>query len=274
MIQQFQDYLINLKGYSKKTAEAYGKDLRIFATWARTNKQDARWSNITREDIDNFIREQVAAGKTPATTNRYLASISGLFRFFQREGLTDYNPARYESRRKRGTHTPNTIPTEQLRTAYEHADGLAKIAISIIATTGIRAQELLNLQWEDIDETTGATKIHGKGSKERMVYLSSAQIELLKQYAGNERHLGTIISSTQRNLRYELFTALRPFCNAPQLSPHAIRHTMATEAAAHGANVTMIARTLGHDSIKTTQIYIDNTLAPVKAVCSINNMFN
>ena len=74
-----------------------------------------------------------------------------------------------------------------------------------------------------------------------------------------ERHPqeGRIFNYEQREARYMIFKALRPYSRAKQLSPHAIRHTYATHLATEGVNVTTIASILGHNQIGTTQKYID-----------------
>ena len=64
---------------------------------------------------------------------------------------------------------------------------------------------------------------------------------------------------TQRTARYDIYNAMKGQTDAKQLSPHAIRHTFATEIAANGMEAPALAELLGHSSIKTTQKYIDST---------------
>lgn len=112
MIQQYIDYLTSIRGYSINTAKAYGRDLRTFVNWAKANLQDARWSAITRDDIDKYITWQVEQGKAPASTNRHLSAISGIYGYFKRQGYQIDNPCKFESRRKLTKTIPNTIPIE------------------------------------------------------------------------------------------------------------------------------------------------------------------
>lgn len=170
MLTRFENYIRHIKGYSERTCSEYLKDLRAFATWAKANKEDARWSTLTRSDIDEYITMRAKDGIKPATTNRELAAISALYRYFIREGLLTSNPARFQSRRKVGHHLPNTIPSEDLQTAYANSVGVVHVWIGLLSTTGIRISELLDLKWEDIDFKTCALEINGKGNKDRLVY--------------------------------------------------------------------------------------------------------
>lgn len=266
MLTRFENYLKNIKGYSERTTSEYLKDLKAFARWAKANKEDARWSTLTRSDIDDYISMRAKEGIKPSTTNRELAAISALYRFFIREGLLKNNPARYQSRRKVGFHLPNTIPSEDLQAAYKNSFGVVHVWIGLLSTTGIRISELLGLNWEDIDFKTCALEIKGKGNKERLVYTTPEYLDLMCQ--AYERHPteGRIFRYSEREARYMLWEALKPYSRAKQLSPHAIRHTFATSLAKQGVNVATIATILGHKSIETTQKYIDMAQMDCKAV--------
>lgn len=274
MITEFMNYLRNIKGYSENTVNSYGKDLRDFARWMKGTSSTARWSTITRDDIDKYLTSQAQRGLKPATTNRRLSAISGLYGYMRRNGIDIDNPCSYECRRKIAKTVPNTIPAEDIKLAYDHSHGVAKVALGLLATTGIRIQELLDIEWHDIDFQSQAIRVHGKGGKDRVVFTTADKLETLKAVYDMSEPTGYIFSLDQRAMRYLIFDALRPYSMAKQLSPHAIRHTMATHAATHGVNVTTLAQTLGHSQLQTTQKYIDMTAAPVKTVCQQYNIFN
>lgn len=266
MIEEFIIYLVNLKGYSANTAMAYRRDLIDFVTWAKANLADARWSRITRTDIDNYIKYCVDTDLKPATTNRRLASISGLYRFFKRQGHDIENPCKYESRRKIAETIPNTIPMAELQEAYNHALGASKIMLGLLATTGMRIQELLDMRYEDIDFEKSSIKVRGKGNKERLLYTSPCYLDTLRTSHANGAS-GIIFNLTQRDARRMIWESLKPYSHAPQLSPHAIRHTFATNQAAHGTNCSTLAEMLGHKDLNTTQKYIDIGQSNIKQAC-------
>lgn len=257
MITNFTSYLLAIRGYSPRTAEGYAKDCKAFASWIKHHREGARWSNITREDLDSYIQARAEEGIKPATTNREIAAISALYRYFQREGLLTTNPAQYESRRKQPQRQPNTIDICELRQAYESAFGVDKYLLGLLISTAVRISELLAIRWEDIDWSSGAIRINGKGAKERTVYMSAETLQLFEPFADRKERKGLLFKLDERDARYRIYQALRPFCHGKQLSPHAIRHTIATYWASQGANVTTIAQALGHNRIATTQQYID-----------------
>lgn len=266
MLTRFENYLRNIKGYSDRTCSEYLKDLKAFAHWAKAHKDDARWSTLTRSDIDEYITMRAKEGIKPSTTNRELAAISALYRFFIREGLLKTNPARFQSRRKVGFHLPNTIPSEDLQTAYKNSFGVVHVWIGLLSTTGIRISELLGLNWEDIDFKTCSLEIKGKGNKERLVYTTPEYLDLMRQAYERCPSEGRIFRYSEREARFMLWEALKPYSRAKQLSPHAIRHSFATSLAKNGVNVATIATILGHKSIETTQKYIDMAQMDCRAV--------
>ena len=266
MLTRFENYLRNIKGYSERTCSEYLKDLKAFALWAKANVKDARWSTLTRSDIDEYITMRAKEGIKPSTTNRELSAISALYRFFIREGLLKTNPARFQSRRKVGFHLPNTIPSEDLQAAYNNSVGVVHVWIGLLSTTGIRISELLGLNWEDIDFKTCALEIKGKGNNERLVYTTPEYLDLMRQAYERNPTEGRIFRYSEREARFMLWEALKPYSRAKQLSPHAIRHSFATSLAKQGVNVATIATILGHKSIETTQKYIDMAQMDCKAV--------
>lgn len=256
MIEEYINYLVSIKGYSKNTAESYRKDLTFFVNWAKWNVTTPRWSMIKRDDIDRYITSLTSYGLKPATTNRRLSAISSLYSYMKRQGHDIENPCKYESRRKIADTIPNTIPQRDLQAAYSHAAGTAKIMLGLLITTGIRIQELLDLTYEDIDYEISSLHIRGKGNRERLVYTRPQYLQTIRE-SSDMGHAGRIFMMEQREARRIIFDALRPYSKAKQLSPHAIRHTFATNQAAHGTNCSTLAQLLGHQDLNTTQHYID-----------------
>lgn len=274
MITEFINYLGTIRGYSNNTCTGYGKDLKHFTRWMKEKKTGARWGNITRTDIDNYITACVNAGMKPATTNRRLAAISAIYRYMQREGYEVTNPAQYESRRKRGYTLPNTIDKNELKNAYNHAYGLVKVMLGLLITTGIRIQELLDIKWEDIDFLNNSIRIKGKGNKERYAYTLPEQLETLHECMKLQHHTGVIFKMSQREARRMIFLSLRPYCNAKQLSPHAIRHTFATNLAEKGVNTSTLQSLLGHKRLETSQHYVNLSKQAAQRASIMNSLLN
>lgn len=257
MIHAYENYLRSIRGYSENTIRAYTADLRCFAHWANANLNTPRWSTISRDDIDKFLTHQHALGIAASTTNRQLAAISSLFRYINRQGIEIPNPTKYESRRRIPQTMPATIPVKELKRAYQHAHGNTKIMLGILATTGVRLQELLNISYEDIDFDANTIRINGKGSKERVVASTSEALHTLLCKRRDLHASGKLFVMSQRTARRMIYDVLAPYCHCKQLSPHAIRHTFATELAKAGHSTTTIAKVLGHSHLETSQKYIN-----------------
>lgn len=269
MITEFINYIQNIKGYSGHTAIAYRKDLTQFVQFIKKNYPGTRWSTITRDMIDHYIMTLVAYGELATTTNRKLAAISSLYGYFIRQGLTTENPCRYESRRKIAEQVPNTIAPEQLRAAYDHAAGSVRVMLGLLITTGMRIGELLALTWADVDVNGHCVTLRGKGSKYRKVSIQEEQLKEIAAVIDRQNPSEHIFHTSQFETRCMIYQALLPYCSAKQLSPHAIRHTFATELAKSGANAVTIQKQLGHSKLETTQKYIDIAQVTTNGTCRI-----
>ena len=274
MIQKYIQYLSSIRNYSRNTCSSYEKDLSDFTKWAKAHLEQARWSAITRADIDSYVSYMVENGLKPATTNRRLSAISGLYAFMKREGYEVENPCKYECRRKISRSLPNTINADELKRAYENAKGVTRLFLGILSTTGVRLQELLDLSWEDVDFSESSIKINGKGAKQRIVYTTSEVLEELGRVKELLKPQGRMFRISQRDARHMIWEALKPYCHSKQLSPHAIRHTFATNLAKHGVNVSQLGTLLGHEHLETTQKYIDMSQHNNKEIVQQYSLFN
>ena len=260
MITRFTNYLKNIKGYSQNTVDAYEADLREFARYMKANDQGCRWSTINQATILQYLSDQAKRGLKPATTNRQLSAIRSLYNYFISQDMLKTNPARYIPSRKLEITEPNTIEPNDLLKALEHAEGALHTAIGLLYTTGIRIQELLDIKVYDIRKN-GRIVINGKGAKQRIVVttpeISDELAEMTKGKRIDQLAFGGWYYS-QRELRHDIWELLREIgCKAKQASPHAIRHTFATEIAKQGENTITLAKMLGHNNIRTTQRYIN-----------------
>lgn len=274
MITEYIDYLTNVEGYAGNTCIAYINDLRAFEAWALARSSNARWSTIRKEDVEEWVKELTEIGFKATTINRKVSALRGLYRYWMRKGMIDYNPARGIIPKKEDETLPSTIDTGTLHAAYELAEGDTKLIISLLYSTGIRLQEMLDIKWEDVDEEEGRILIHGKGRKERYVYIHPGTLQLLQEKKGSHTWKGTILPYGQRSVRRMLAKAIGSTGSTGPSNPHAIRHTAATQWAAAGASNTLLAKALGHSRIETSQRYVDLAQVSVKAMQINNNMFH
>ncbi len=249
MIQNFVNYLRYNRGLSENTCKAYTEALRDFASFVNDRHPGTTWRQVSKAMVDEYVVLMVAEESAPATVKQHVSALRTFYKTILALGHQVDNPARFVSTPKLKDSLPKTIEREAIRATLEDSsvNAQAKAAISIIYETGLRLQELLDLRAADIDAKTQSIRVLGKGRKERTVYYG----ELTKQYGRawrGEQH-------TQRGVRHLVYEALRKHSDAKQLSPHALRHTYATELLNNGMPIEAISKLLGHEHLETTEIY-------------------
>lgn len=249
MIETFKNYLLKNRGLSEKTVEAYEEGLRSFARYIRSNWKGTRWSQVTKAMIDGYVASLVEDDYKPATIKQHISALRTFYKTCMALGSMTENPARYVSTPRIGDRLPKAIEVEAIKNclANETVDKTAKAVIAIIYETGVRLQELLDMRPRDVNPIDQSIKIHGKGNKERTVYYGDLCKRYGRQFHGSEH--------SQREIRHKVWTALKPFSKAPQLSPHAIRHTYASQLIDNGMSIEAISKLLGHEHIETTELY-------------------
>lgn len=272
MIKDYINYIRNVQGYSEHTCEAYERDLSAFARWAQAQLANARWSSITEHDIEQYICYLSKQGYKPTTTNRALTAIKAIYRYWMRKGLITISPAKGVMPRLEDKPLPKTISEESIIAAYNASTGDCRIIIALLYITGIRLGELLGITWNDINFLTGTIRIHGKGRKEREVYVPKGILFQLEEKRDNETTGTKIFSLNPRNVRRMIDAAFSSIADG--VSPHVLRHTAATHWAMNGASNTTIAKALGHSRIETSQKYINMSQMDVKPMMANNYMFH
>lgn len=263
MIQAFENYLRHNRGLAENTIKAYGDALHDFARYMNNSSAGTRWSTVTKQQIDGYVLSMVSAQMKPATIKQHISALRTFYKTCLAMGADIKNPARYVSTPKLGEPLPKTIDRDDIMKALTSngTNVTAKAIIAIIYETGVRLSELLAMQPKDIDKANQAIKIHGKGNKERTVYYG----ELTKRY-GQAWHFEPI---NPREVRRLVWEALKPCSNAPQLSPHALRHTFASELINNGMCMEAISKLLGHTHLETTEIYARMSNATAKRQYSV-----
>jgi len=165
------------------------------------------------------------------------------------------------------------LATPDQRTWFGRRD---HVFLLVAAQTGLRLSEMTGLTRDDVTLGTGAhVRVIGKGRKERCVPLAKPTVAVLKTWLrepprGNGQMLfpnarGTRLSPD--GIHYLLVrhakaaAKLCPSLKDKRVTVHVLRHTMAIELLQAGVDRSVIALWLGHESVETTQIYLEATLA-------------
>ena len=265
LIPKFLAYLQTLKGASAHTIRSYAHDLSLFFEICKEKEPD-------RKAIRIFIASQREEGISKRSIARRLASLRSYFRYCLKEGHITKNPAELIENPKIEKRIPHSISYEQVEYFFSLPDtstylGLRdRTIMELFYSSGLRLSELSGLNKSDFDHTELLVLVRGKGKKERIVPITESAAKWLDLYLSHTNRpldedaiflnkFGYRISP--RSIDRLFVSYLRKSGLAETITPHIIRHTIATHWLEHGMDVKTIQLLLGHASMATTTIYAE-----------------
>ncbi len=284
-IAQFLFHCQYEKNLSPKTLKAYSIDLRQFRTYLETELNLTELAQIDKVALRAYIKS-LFGPLAEKSIKRKVATLKAMFHHLEREDEVAVNPFRkIDVRIKEKKRLPRTVPLTELDRLFRHLYRRKKeisdrdsrmyrtlvrdiAVLEIMFATGARVAEICNLRTLDVDLRRGHARILGKGGRERILPLWHDEVlGILREYlslTGDpesvsgpffRNRLGSRLSeqSVRAALRkHALSAGLRP-----RLTPHMLRHSLATLLLEEGVDIRYIQSLLGHSSILTTQIYAE-----------------
>ncbi|RMG58451.1 MAG: tyrosine recombinase XerC [Gammaproteobacteria bacterium] len=268
--QRFLDYLRHERQYSGHTLAGYARDLEQAAGMLGIS-DDTDWLFLTPADIRDWAARLHRAGRAPASIQRKLSSLRQFYRFLQRKGLHNGNPAQDIAAPRIPRPLPHTLTAEQVERlmALPGDDPLARRDRALLELTyscGLRRAELSALDLQAPDLAQGLLRVHGKGSKEREVPIGAKAIEALRRWLEVRDRLARpgepALFVSRRGNRLSVEAIAERFRHRARqvglevpLHPHMLRHAFATHMLESSGDLRAVQELLGHSSIGTTQIY-------------------
>lgn len=267
----FQKYLLIDRKYSDNTIKAYINDLKIFFLYLDKIKKN--YKELTKDDIDNFIKELKENNKSDKTIAHNISTLRSFYKFLLITNNINNNPLENIILPKLSKKLPNVLSIEdvdklldiKLVDNYSYRN---KAMLELMYATGLRVSELVNLKVQDISLDDCLVRTMGKGSKERIIPFGDIALDALDKYIHQYRDsfLKTEINDYlflnnhgKKMTRQGFFKMLKKeakFKNINvEFSPHTLRHSFATHLLSGGADLRSIQEMLGHSSLSTTQIY-------------------
>lgn len=276
VMREFRGYLCIERGLSENTAEAYAFDLKKLFTYFSGNG-DVKLCDVSYELLEGFAASLMDLGVAAATRKRIVAGIKTFFHFLKTSGYIEDDPSLLLETPAVGLHLPEVLTVEEidrLAGAIDtgRPDGVRNRAIiEILYGCGLRVSELVNLEFSQLMLREEFLIARGKGEKERMVPMSPVSVEWLCAYVEGPRNEVDIQPGEEnivflgrrgrRLTRQMIFTIIRKLALLADIrrtiSPHTLRHSFATHLLEGGANLRAIQQMLGHESIGTTEIYLN-----------------
>lgn len=219
---------------------------------------------ISKNDIlAHLYRVQTEGKVCNRTLDNCRSAFSSFFSWASAEGYIEKNPMVSIKPIKFETKEVETLSADEMECVRMHCKSLRdKAIVEMLYSTACRVSELASLNISDVNFEKGTVKLFGKGSKHRTSYLSarakSYLLEYLKSRTDDEEAL--FVSSRAKYCRLkksgiERVVKLIGKEVGFRLHPHLFRHTSATDALAHGMDITQVQQILGHASLDTTMIY-------------------
>ena len=270
--RRYVRYLRLERGYSENTVEAYTHDIDYLLNYLRN--ENLKTEDVKLDNLENFAAVLYEFGIASSSQARILCGVRSFFKYLVISGILKDDPSELLEAPTVGEHLPEVLSTEEID-RMEAAIDLSKwegqrnkAIIELLFSCGLRVSELVNLKFNDIFERDKFLRIIGKGDKERLVPISESALHEIKLWL-YDRNLMKIKPGEQDyvflNRRGAHLTRTMILimikCTAEEagitktVSPHTLRHSFATELLKGGADLRAIQEMLGHENIKTTQIY-------------------
>ena len=276
ILAKFEAYLLAEKRVASNTYAAYKTDLEQLIRFF--DQRDLTFYTATPKDFKEFLKTLKNSSLGARTRSRKLSAIKVFYAWgvhqFGLENITiDIAFPKLEKR------LPEYLTEQEIEQLLQvaHVNGSElgirnKVMLSLLYVSGMRITEMTQIKISDIHFDTGFINVSGKGGKERLVPIPQAMSELLQNYI--ETVHKRLISKKVTHVEYlfpvlysgkvkpisrqSFWIILKGICakaGIKSISPHKLRHSLATHLLKKGANLRSLQLLLGHETISTVQIY-------------------
>jgi tyrosine recombinase XerC len=277
-IDKFIRYLEIEKNYSRHTILNYRLDLEDFKQFLGDTDLE-KVDYLTLRKYLAHLREKSLGTRS---INRRLSCLRSFFKFLVRDNYLKTNPILSILSPKSEKHLPAFLTEEEvsklIESVYPKDDKdertlRDRAILETFYSTGLRVQELVNLNLEDIDFIGGIVKVMGKGKKERIVPIGEIAIAAIRKYLEKRKKKGNVLflnksgkRITTRGVRDIVWKYVKSAGIKQGISSHTLRHSFATHLLNRGADLRTVQELLGHINLSTTQIYTHLTTERLKSV--------
>jgi len=270
---EFLSYCDLERQLSQHTLQAYAADLQDFRRWVA---KDIDVAEISEATLKAYLADMVGQRRlTVSTVRRRFACLRAFFRRLADLGQGPDPFLKWRLRLPRRKRLPRALTrgeTVSLLTSPRiteprgASDAVLSLAIRLMVSTGMRVGELCKLRTDEVAPDGSSLRIHGKGSRDRVAYISDgtlrrelrqfAQLRQKGPYGGTALFVNRYGSTMKpQSIRSKLRRHAEQIGLPRRVTPHMLRHTAATLLIETGVDIRLVQRMLGHSSIATTEIY-------------------
>jgi len=295
LIAEFLEYLEIQKGCSPLTIREYRHYLKRFHNWLTENSSATKPDQINLEVVRRYrlyLAHLRARGGVPlerVTQSYHIVALRAFLRYLlvQRD-MPTLSPDKIElpKQSSRSIAFLNSEQVERLLNSPQISNiiGLRdKAILETLFSTGLRVSELVKLNRDQVDLERKEFGVRGKGNKIRVVFLSDTAAQWIERYlqarkdhfkplyirysgAVNVQKSGEKMRLTARSIQRIVAKYAKRSGLPIEATPHTLRHSFATDLLISGADIRSVQEMLGHESIRTTQVYTHVTNRHLKEV--------
>lgn len=270
-IDFFLEMLVAERGATLNTLKAYQRDLEDFVIYLRTKRLEV--GQVSKKEIQGYFEFLSEEGKMATTAARRLSCLRQFYGFLVQENIRPDDPTYLLQSPRLPQSLPKYLSEAEVESLLDACDFLrderralvAKAALEILYSSGLRISELLNIRRDTIKDKMRIIRIYGKGRRERLIPISESAVEATLRLKRHDSFLKSPFLFPGRNPQKPLTrqgfdkilfeVAQQAGLDSSRLSPHVLRHSFATHMLTHGADLRSLQMMLGHVDISTTQIY-------------------
>ena len=283
-LKSFLDYISLEKKYSSHTATAYNNDIKSFQAFCTSYFDDNDLTKVNYSQVRSWIVSLVDANISNRTINRKISSLKAFYKFLLKSKQINEDPLIKHKALKVGKRIQVPFTKNEINEVINnlHSDDndfkslRNRLIVELFYSTGMRRSELINLTITDIDLSKEVVKVLGKRNKERFIPLLKSVQQTISLYLDirndfNVTHNYLLITEKGNKIYGTLvYRVINHYFSAVsskvKKSPHIIRHSFATHLLNEGADLNSVKELLGHSSLASTQVYVNNSLSELKKV--------
>jgi integrase/recombinase XerC len=275
-LDEFLSYLRAERHLSEHTLRNYALDVSQFLKFWEETQPGQSLHMATYRHLRSFLATTLK-GKSKATMARKLSALRTFFKFLQRRGVLEQNPARLAPTPKADKPLPHFLTVDEVFHLLDQVGGKIgfrsrrdRAILELFYSGGLRLSELASLNLADLDVKEGRVRVWGKGAKERLAFLGNPAQKAVQAYLPLREQLlqGKVLSEkalflnnrggrlSSRGVARVVGRWSRIAGLPGNLTPHALRHSFATHLLEGQADLRAVQELLGHASISSTQRYL------------------
>lgn len=286
MIQAFIDYLKFEKRYSAHTIRSYSDDLEAFMIYLKAEFGEQGVREVSPAMVRSWLAALKDGGMSSRSINRKISSLRSFYKYLLRMGEVAQSPMVAIIAPRAAKRLPVFVEQQQMAELFSEVrfpddwEGLTdRLLLALLYNTGIRLSELINLKESQVDGASKVIKVLGKGNKERVIPVSGALLEAVRDYQEEKKRVlperadaGVLLVGKSGRRLYPKYVYrvvqryLAQVTTIAKKSPHVLRHTFATHLMNEGAELNSVKELLGHASLAATQVYTHNTIEKLKDI--------